>query len=504
MSNLYRSLTAHIPASGDTVFLQLTDGRQVTYATFQDLTGALANRIANTGAKHGDRLMMQVDKSPEALAVYLAAVRAGLIFIPLNPAYGASELEYLVSDAKPSVVICDPDSPLANPDFVLPDGCVRMTLTAEGKGSLMEGPKDPNFNTVDNNDDDIAAILYTSGTTGKPKGAMLSHANLLSNTQALISSWHITGNDVLLHALPIFHTHGLFVATNTTLLAGARMIYLPRFDIDQVFDHLPEATTMMGVPTFYTRMLNDARLKRDICQHMRVFISGSAPLLAETHSAFEARTGHAILERYGMTETSMITSNPLDGERRAGTVGYALPGVSIRITDDQGTPLEDGQIGGVELTGPNVFKGYWQNPAKTNSEFRADGYFITGDIGQLEPDGRLSIVGRSKDLIISGGFNVYPKEVEEFIDGLHGVRESAVVGVPHPDFGEAVVAIVVASEASLSSDEIVSRGRTDLANFKAPKAALIVDALPRNAMGKVEKAKLRSTYSNLFITQGSD
>ncbi|MFV0245633.1 MAG: AMP-binding protein [Qingshengfaniella sp.] len=498
MANLYETLRASFPKTPDAVFLTQPSGAQLTYAALDRLTAGLANRLVGAGARPGDRIMMQVEKTPQAVALYLAAIRAGLVFIPLNMAYARDELAYLCGDAQPSVVVSDSQSPFAAQGFPLPSGCARFTLEADGTGSLTEGLPLVAFTTVAAADDDIAAILYTSGTTGKPKGAMLTHANLASNAITLCDYWGITGQDVLLHALPIFHTHGLFVALNTTLISGGQMIFLPRFDTDAVFAALPRATTMMGVPTFYTRMLDDPRLTRAACAHMRLFVSGSAPLLAETFARFHDRSGHTILERYGMTETNMIASNPLAGERRAGTVGHPLPGVSVRITDDRGQTRPAGEPGGIEVKGPNVFKGYWQNPEKTRAEFRADGYFITGDVGRVDKEGYLSIVGRSKDLIITGGFNVYPKEVEDVINAMDGVAESAVIGLPHHDFGEGVVAVVIPEGPPLSAEKIIARCRDHLAAFKSPKAVIFLDALPRNAMGKVEKAKLRVTYEAHF------
>ncbi len=496
--NLYDTFRSAFPTTVDAPLMTLAAGQIVTYRDMDQQSAAMAARITDAGAKPGDRLMMQVEKTPQAVALYLACVRAGVIFIPLNTGYGRDELEYLAGDAQPSVVVCDPASHFMADDFAFPGTCAVLTLDKAGNGSLTENLGPADFATHPTQGRDIAAILYTSGTTGKPKGAMLTHGNLHSNAAALIQIWGITRDDILLHALPIFHTHGLFVAINTTLLSGSQIIFLPKFDIDQIFAGLGQATTMMGVPTYYTRMLKDARLTRGACQSIRLFVSGSAPLLADTFAEFATRTGHTILERYGMTETNMIASNPLNGERRAGSVGFPLPGVSVRITNDAGEPLPQGEIGGIEVIGPNVFSGYWQNPEKTKSEFRDDGYFITGDVGQIDAGGYLSIVGRSKDLIISGGFNVYPKEVEEIIDAMDGVGESAVIGVPHKDFGEGVAAIVVTTDVSITPEQIISYCRDHLATFKSPKQVIIVDALPRNTMGKVEKAKLRDTYKTLF------
>jgi malonyl-CoA/methylmalonyl-CoA synthetase len=377
-----------------------------------------------------------------------------------------------------------------------------LTLDAAGAGSLaaLAAAQPDGAAMVARGPDDLAAILYTSGTTGRSKGAMLTQRNLLSNAEVLAREWQFSAADVLLHALPIFHTHGLFVATNTVLATGGAMIFLPGFDAGEVLRLMPGATAMMGVPTFYTRLLDDARLTRAAAAHMRLFISGSAPLLAETHRAWEDRTGHRILERYGMTETSMNTSNPCIGERRAGTVGRPLPGVDVVVTDPQtGRPLPAGETGMIEVRGPNVFAGYWQMPDKTREELRADGFFITGDLGRFDADGYLTIVGRQKDLIITGGFNVYPVEVEEALDALPGVQESAVVGVPHPDFGEAVLAVIVPAQGAAPDTAAITAALADrLARFKQPKAVEVVDALPRNAMGKVQKAALRSRFAARF------
>jgi malonyl-CoA/methylmalonyl-CoA synthetase len=377
-----------------------------------------------------------------------------------------------------------------------------LTLGEAGDGSLMERSSslEPETGIVARRDDDLAAILYTSGTTGRSKGAMLSHGNLGSNSLTLRDTWGVTADDVLIHALPIFHTHGLFVATHCVLLSGSRMLFVNRFDADTVLDLLPRATTMMGVPTFYTRLLASPRLTREACAHMRLFVSGSAPLLAETFKEFEARTGHRILERYGMTETTMNTSNPLEGERIAGTVGFPLPGVEIRIADEDGGPLPQGEVGVLEVKGPNVFRGYWRQPEKTAAEFRKDGFFITGDVAMIDARSYIHIVGRAKDLIISGGFNVYPKEIELCIDQIEGVQESAVIGVPHPDFGEAVVAVVKrgGDGPEVTADAIQATAKAELANFKVPKKVFFVDELPRNTMGKIQKNLLRDRFKDSF------
>ncbi len=461
-----------------------------------------ANVLVELGVAPGDRVAVQVEKSAEALMLYLACVRAGAIYLPLNTAYTATELEYFIGDATPRLVVVAPEAAERLAPVAADVGASLATLGARADGTLMElaEAQAETFADVERQAGDLAAILYTSGTTGRSKGAMLTHENLLSNAVVLKEYWRFGSTDRLLHALPIFHTHGLFVATNVTLLAGASMLLLSKFDVDRVFALLPRATAMMGVPTFYTRLLQDARLSEPAAKHIRLFISGSAPLLAETHRSFQERTGHAILERYGMTETNMITSNPFDGARLPGSVGYALPGVSVRVTDPAtGAALAAGEPGMIEVKGPNVFAGYWNMPEKTKEEFRADGHFITGDIGTMEPDGRVAIVGRGKDLIISGGYNIYPKEIENEIDAIDGILESAVIGVPHRDFGEGVTAVVVRQQnAQIDEKTIMSSLEGRLARFKQPKHIVFVDDLPRNAMGKVQKNILRDQYSGLF------
>ena len=467
---------------------------------FLRMVARAAHALQAAGVGPGDRVAVQVAKSPQALAVYGAAVGLGAVFLPLNTAYTAAEVAYFLGNATPRLFLCDPAKEAALAPVAAEHGARLMTLDGAGRGSFSEamaGAVDT-FDPVDRGPDDLAAILYTSGTTGRSKGAMLTHRNLLSNAEVLAGLWRFTAADVLLHALPIFHTHGLFVASNVSLLTGGRMIFLPGFDLEQVLAALPRATAMMGVPTFYTRLLEDPRFTRDLCAGMRLFVSGSAPLLAETHRAFEARTGHRILERYGMTETNMNTSNPYEGERRAGTVGFPLPGVDLRIMAE-GTPVAPGEAGVIEVRGPNVFAGYWQMPEKTAEELRPDGWFITGDVGRVDADGYVQIVGRAKDLVISGGFNVYPVEVEAELDAQPGVLESAVIGLPHPDFGEAVFAVLVARKGvALEAEAVLAGLRDRLARFKQPKAAVVVEALPRNTMGKVQKAELRKTYAGWF------
>ena len=484
----------------------LPDGSRITGPEFLAEIARLAGALVALGLQPGDRVAVQVAKSPRAFALYGATVTAGGVFLPLNTAYTPAEMVHFVTDAEPRFLICDPARAEALGPVAARSGARVLTLAADGSGSLADlaASQPDSFVPVDRGPDDLAGLLYTSGTTGRAKGAMMSHANLLSNAEVLVQSWRFTDRDVLIHALPIYHTHGLYVACNVSLLSGATMIFQPGFDPDAVFAALPQATAMMGVPTFYTRLLDDPRLTRDATAHMRLFVSGSAPLLAETHRAFEDRTGHRILERYGMTETNMNSSNPYDGERRAGTVGFPLPGVEIRITDPEtGTELPKGETGMVEVRGPNVFRGYWRMPEKTAEELRENGYFITGDLGRLDDDGYLVIVGRQKDLIITGGLNVYPKEVELVLDEMPAVEESAVVGVPHPDFGEAVVAVLVpAKGASPDTEAIRSTLRDRLAAFKCPKHLEVMPELPRNTMGKVQKNLLRDRFAALFAPEG--
>ncbi len=501
MNPLADALVAPLATRNDTVLIR-EDGGEVTGVELHALSGQIANVLADAGVEPGHRVAMQVTKSVEALALYLACLRAGALFLPLNTAYTTAELEYFLGDAAPTVTVCDPKSEADLAPVAKAHGSALLTLDAGGNGSLSEQAKSaPSaFEDASRTPDDLAAILYTSGTTGRSKGAMLTQDNLLSNVQALTEAWQFTSDDTLLHALPIFHVHGLFVAVNLLLHVGGRMIWLSRFDLDQVIARLPQANTMMGVPTFYTRLLTDDRFTTDLTRHMRLFISGSAPLLAETHVAFEERTGHRILERYGMTETTMSTSNPYDGERRAGTVGFPLPRIEARIVNmETGDAVPQGEAGILEVRGPNVFKGYWQMPEKTAEEFREDGFFITGDVARIDEDGYIQIVGREKDLVISGGYNVYPKEIETEIDAMDGVVESAVIGTPHPDFGEAVVAVVVRQAGATIDAPTIQRDlQAKLAKFKCPKAVFFVDELPRNTMGKVQKNELRKTYAETF------
>lgn len=489
-------------AGSDRVFLHLPDGSTLTHGAFVELAARYAATLAGLGLVPGDRLALQVEKSPEALAVYAGCVQAGIVFLPLNTAYTPAEVSYFVGNSGAKLVLCDPRAEAGLAPVATEAGAQLLTLAADGTGSFPAAAANAptTFETVARTEDDLAAFLYTSGTTGRSKGAMLSQKNLLSNAEVLVDYWRFSRADVLLHALPIFHTHGLFVGTNIMLLTGGAMIFLPKFSADAVLANLPRATTMMGVPTFYTRLLAEERFDRDLVAHMRLFVSGSAPLLAETHREFEARTGHRILERYGMTETNMNTSNPYDGERRAGTVGFPLPGVEVKVTDPEtGTELAQGEIGQIEVRGPNVFQGYWQMPEKTAAELREDGFFITGDLGLIDDKGYVQIVGRGKDLIISGGYNIYPKEVELALDDAPGVLESAVIGAPHPDFGESVVGVLVPQPGTeLDTDAISARIAEQLARFKQPRKLVVMEALPRNTMGKVQKNVLREQFADAF------
>jgi malonyl-CoA/methylmalonyl-CoA synthetase len=480
------------------VFATCDDGRIFSYGAFWDVAGRIANQLVASGAKRGDRIAVQVDKSIEALALFWACQRAGLIFLPLNTAYTMTEILYFLSDAEAFAFIVSPEKFTDAQAISKAAGCSAIfTLDDAGDGTLLQN-NNLAFHDVDAGWDDIAAILYTSGTTGRSKGAMLTQANLGSNALALIELWRFTSDDVLLHALPVYHTHGLFVGMNTVLFSGGQLLFHRKFNADAVMRGLPKATSFMGVPTFYTRLLQHEKLNHEATQHIRLFVSGSAPLLAETHREFKAKAGHQILERYGMTETNMIASNPYEGARIAGTVGFPLPHVEIKITDaSTGVELQHGEDGMIEVRGPNVFQGYWRNPEKTREDKRANGFFITGDLGRIDDQGYLVISGRAKDLIITGGFNVYPKEIEEQIDALEGVTESAVIGLPHRDFGEAVTA-VVASTVALDESAIIADLKTKLGSFKVPKRIVFVKDLPRNAMSKVQKAELRRTYARLY------
>src|ERR1700754_3907442 len=486
----------------DRLAIETVDGQRITYGDLIARAGQTANVLAARGVKPGDRVAAQTEKSVPGLVLYLATVRAGAVYLPLNTAYTLNELEYFITDAEPSLVVCDPAKADGIGAIAAKVGARVETLGADGKGSLTDAAAaaKPEFETVARENEDLAAILYTSGTTGRSKGAMLTHDNLASNSLALVDYWRFTDKDVLIHALPIYHTHGLFVASNVTLFARASMVFLPKFDPELIIRLMARATVMMGVPTFYTRLLQSPALTKEATAHMRLFVSGSAPLLADTHREWAARTGHAVLERYGMTETNMNTSNPYDGERVPGAVGHALPGVSVRITDPEtGQQLAPDTIGMIEVKGSNVFKGYWRMPEKTKAEFRDDGFFITGDLGKIDPQGYVHILGRGKDLVISGGFNVYPKEIESEIDAMPGVIESAVIGVPHADFGEGVTAVVVTHLGSDVSEAGVLKGLDGrIAKFKMPKRVFVVTELPRNTMGKVQKNVLRDQYKDIY------
>ena len=494
VNHAYEALVGS-PGARERPFLALEDGAVWTHGAFADRAARLASALAALGLAPGDRIAVQVAKHPDALTLYAAALCGGFVFLPLNTAYTAAELDHFVSDSGAALFVCD-DGTAGEAEPVATRHGARTVRLAELTDRAAEAAYAA---PAARGADDLAAILYTSGTTGRSKGAMLTHGNLLSNALALVEAWRFGPEDVLIHALPVFHTHGLFVATNVTLAARSSMIFQTRFDPDAVLAAMPKATVLMGVPTFYTRLLDHPGLSADAAKGMRLFVSGSAPMLVETHRAWEARTGHRILERYGMTETNMNASNPYEGERRPGTVGPPLPGVEIRITGEGRAPLPVGEPGMVEVRGPNVFAGYWNLPEKTAEELGPDGWFVTGDLGALSEDGYLSIIGRQKDLVISGGYNVYPKEVEEALDALPGVRESAVFGVPHPDLGEAVTAVVVPeSEGSLDLDRLRDALAGTLARFKRPGRVFEIEALPRNTMGKVQKNVLRERYADLY------
>lgn len=484
------------------VFLYETDGGNITREMFWAMSSHIAAQLLERGVKSGARVVAQVEKSPQALALYVACVRIGAVFVPLNTAYTPREIAYFLADATPTLFVCDKSLSNTSATEAHRASVVFAFLNQDGGGDFATTGKAPTIDNAVCDEGTPVSILYTSGTTGKPKGAVLSHLNLLSNACTLAKLWRFGENDVLLHILPIFHVHGLYTATNTILAAGSAMLFMPKFDAAEACKLMPRATAMMGVPTHYARLLSCPQLSRECAAAMRVFISGSAPLLPETHIEFEQRTGHRILERYGMSETGMNASNPYEGERRAGAVGFSLPGTSIRIVDKKsGTVLPNGEVGDIEIKGENVFSGYWNKPQQTAESFCADGYFITGDVGMFDADGYLQIIGRTKDMIISGGLNVYPKEVEAVLNELPGVLESAVIGVPHKDFGESVVAVVVACDKQeLLQDEIIVALMGKLAKFKMPKKVLVELELPRNTMGKVQKNLLRDKYRDIFLT----
>ena len=498
-ANLFNAFKPAFANSATCPALSLPDGRTLTYGDLEHAAASMAALLKVEGVTPGDRVAVQVEKSAENVFLYLACLKAGAVYLPLNTAYTDSELDYFFGDAEPRLIVCTPERADSIRSLGSTKDATIHTLDAEGGGSLTQAASglSDDSQPVQRVAADLAAILYTSGTTGRSKGAMITHGNLCANAETLIEAWGISSDDVLLHALPIYHVHGLFVALNTCLMTSAQILFHPKFEADAALDDLAHSTLMMGVPTFYTRLLASSRLDADLCKNMRLFIAGSAPLLDETFRAFEQRTGHAILERYGMTETGMLCSNPLKGERRPGTVGPPLRDVEVRVANEAGSIAEPGEIGVLEVRGPNVFMGYWRMPEKTAEEFRDDGFFVTGDIGRIDEDGYIHIVGRAKDMIISGGFNVYPKEIETVIDQVGGVGESAVIGLPHPDFGEGV-AVAVAGGDTLDKEAIIAACRTQLAGFKVPKAVFVLDELPRNAMGKVQKNQLRERYAQTF------
>jgi len=508
--NLYAALRAQFPNNLDTIAVETDDGLNYSWRDLERASAMLANLLEGLNIPQGARVAVQVEKSVEAMMLYLATLRAGYVFLPLNTAYQSAEIQYFIDNAEPAVVVCSGANFGWVSKIAFKAGTQYVfTLNDNRTGSLLDRAVhcSDKHAVVENAADDMAAILYTSGTTGRSKGAMLSHENLLSNAQTLKTYWGWRIGDVLIHALPIFHVHGLFVAIHGALLNGSKMIWMSKFDPKYVIQKMPEATVFMGVPTLYVRMLTEASLTKQQASHMRLFVAGSAPLLIETFKAWQDRTGHTILERYGMSETVMLTSNPYaadarypgQSERRGGTVGFPLPSVQLRVHSDDGVELPVGEIGGIQVKGPNVFSGYWRMPEKTKEEFTTDGFFKTGDVGKIDERGYVVIVGRSKDLIISGGYNVYPVEIEGYINDMTGVAESALVGVPHPDFGEVGVAVVVAKPGTtVSGDAVIAALKSQLANFKIPKKCFVVDALPRNTMGKVQKNLLRDQYKLLF------
>lgn len=495
-ANLYSAFRNHFPEDIEAPLIVTEQGAHYSYGYAEACAAKVANLLKEEGLVAGDRVSVQVEKSPEMLWLYLGVIRSGLVFHPLNTAYTPDELSYFLSDAEPAMVVCDPkDQGLFS---TLCKNAKCLTLDSAGKGTLTDRLKaaPTTFQDFPTQPNDLACLLYSSGTTGRPKGIMLSHRNLIHNAQVLVKHWGFSNSDRLLHALPIFHVHGLFVAIGCALMSGSSMHWLSKFDTSQVINSMPSCTVMMGVPTYYTRLLADEGFSKSHVKDMRLFISGSAPLLAETFSDFHTTTGMPILERYGMTETGMNTSNPLEGERRPGTVGFPLPGTELRVVNEDGTLAQTGEIGNLQVKGKNVFQGYWKMPEKTAEDFTEDGFFITGDKAQIDKDGYVSIVGRAKDMIICGGLNVYPKEVELLIDQIPGIKESAVIGLPHADFGEVVGAVVVPEKGSpLAAEEIIEHLKPQIANFKMPKKVLFVDELPRNTMGKVQKNLLRKAYS---------
>ena len=482
------------------IFLQ-TEEEQVSYKNFTILTNKIANILVSQGLNPGDRVAAQVEKSITQLALYAATIKAGGVYLPLNTAYTPHELNYFISNARPKIIVTAKDTMGDLEKLFSSAQAIFLTLNADGTGSLSDKLKmsETNFQAANRSKQDLAVIMYTSGTTGKSKGAKLTHQNLTSNCEVLEKSWEFSNNDVLLHMLPTYHTHGLLVACNLLAMVGGSMIFLPKFNVENALKWIPKATSMMGVPTYYTRLLDSPKFNKNLSKNIRLFISGSAPLSADTHKMFKKRTGLSILERYGMTETNMSTSNPYRGKRIAGTIGKPLPGVEIRITDRlTGKVLPDNNIGVIEQRGENVFSGYWEMPEKTRESFTPDNFFITGDLGKRDKNGYITLVGRDSDMIISGGLNVYPKEVENHIDEIHEVRESAVIGVPHPDLGEGVVAVVDLKEKLIDQKKIEDNLKPKLAKFKQPKYYIFVEELPRNAMGKIQKASLREQFKEVF------
>ncbi|MFN5350460.1 MAG: malonate--CoA ligase [Polaromonas sp.] len=500
--NLFAVLRAAFPADLNATAVETDNGLNYSWCDLERATAMLANLLVSLKLPAGSRIAVQVEKSVEAMLLYLATLRAGYVFLPLNTAYQSAEMEYFIGNAEPAVVVCSSKNFGWVSKIAFKAGTQNVfTLDDDRTGSLLARAAhcSDKHTVAVKSADDLAAILYTSGTTGRSKGAMLSHGNLLSNALVLKDYWGWKPGDVLIHALPIFHVHGLFVALHGALINGSKMIWCAKFDPQFVTRKMPEATVFMGVPTLYVRLLNEPGLDKNAVRNMRLFVAGSAPLLIETFNEWQARTGHTILERYGMSETAMLTSNPYKGERRGGTVGFALPGVTLRVQGEGDKPLGIDDIGGIQVKGPNVFRGYWRMPEKTKEEFTADGFFKTGDVGKIDHLGYITIVGRSKDLIISGGYNVYPAEIEGYINDLPGVAESALIGVPHPDFGEVGVAVVISKPgASFKSGEIIGVLKSKLANFKIPKHCFVVPELPRNTMGKVQKNLLREQYKGLF------
>jgi malonyl-CoA/methylmalonyl-CoA synthetase len=501
--NLYQLFHSRFAPEMEKVALTTETGVRYSYRELDRRSAQYADALRRRGIQPGDRVLAQVEKSPENLFCYLGCLRAGVVYIPLNPAYQQGELAHFVQDSDPALFICDPDREAEIARLGADHRFGIETLDLQGRGTLYERSLTAagQFDTAASAVDDTAVILYTSGTTGKPKGAMLTHGNLAANGEALRRIWGFSADDVLLHLLPLYHVHGLFFASHCALLSAAGMILLPKFSVEYVEQYLPASTVMMGVPTYYTRLLADARFTKELCRNTRLFICGSAPLLEQTFAEFQQRTGEYILERYGMTETGINTSNPLAGPRKPGTVGLPLPGVEARIVDDADRPLGADIIGHIQVRGANVFKGYWNNPGKTAEDFTADGFFRTGDTGYLDADGYVTICGRAKDLIITGGLNVYPKEIELLLDGMEGVIESAVIGLPHHDYGEAVTAVVCKREgADLSETQIIDALRSTIAHYKAPKKVFFIDELPRNGMAKVQKNVLRERFRDAYIS----